>query len=257
MISTSGSQLLAPDAVSSVCKHLLPMTTILTPNIPEAVMLLRSSGASTKDPQSLDDAIHLAKQLQKLGPTYILLKGGHLPLTAARVKASGNDDASIVVDVLFDGNSVTLIETKFSQSKNTHGTGCSLASAIAANLANRMDTVRAVREACRFVEAGIKTSISLGKGHGPINHFHSTFSLPFAPYVLVPNHGEILQMLISTRGHFLDYILERPDVQPLWDTFTKHEFVARLADSSLPVEKFKHYLVQDYLYLVSARCAFL
>ncbi|TPX22728.1 hypothetical protein DIZ76_014607 [Coccidioides immitis] len=232
MISTSGSQLLPSDAVGAIRTSLLPITTVLTPNIPEGVLLLRDSGVNVQDPQSLEDAVQLAKQLHGLGPRYILLKGGHLPLTAARQRSSGAEDASIVVDILYDGSSVTLVEAKFSRSKNTHGTGCSLASAIAANVANGMETVRAVKEACRFVEAGIKTSVDLGKGHGPINHFHSVYTLPFAP------------------GHFLDYILERPDVQPVWQAFTKHEFVARLADATLPVEKFKHYLIQDYLYLV-------
>ncbi|PGH27064.1 phosphomethylpyrimidine kinase [Polytolypa hystricis UAMH7299] len=233
MISTSGSQLLPSEAVKIVREKLLPITTILTPNIPEAVLLLRDSGAAdVKSPQSLDEAIQLAKQLFSLGPKYVLLKGGHLPLTAEYTTAGNNRDASIVVDVLYDGKDVTLFESEFLTSKNTHGTGCSLASAIAANLAGGMDVVRAVRAACRFVEAGIKTSSDMGKGHGPINHFHSLYLLPFAP------------------GRFLEYVLDRPDVKPAWKEFTEHPFVAGLANGTLPLEKFKHYLVQDYLYLV-------
>ncbi|KAI2097726.1 trifunctional hydroxymethylpyrimidine kinase/phosphomethylpyrimidine kinase/thiaminase [Ophidiomyces ophidiicola] len=232
MVSTSGSQLLPSEAVSSVRTSLLPITTVLTPNIPEGLLLLRDSGIGVLDPENLDDAITLAEQLHKLGPKYILLKGGHLPLTAARKKPKLLEEASIVVDILYDGTSVHLIETEYSRSRNTHGTGCSLASAIAANLAENMEVLRAVREACRFVEAGIKTSIDVGQGHGPINHFHSLYSLPFSP------------------GHFLDYVLERPDVRPLWESFTKHEFVNRLADATLPLNSFRDYLIQDYLYLV-------
>ncbi|EFE42898.1 hypothetical protein TRV_02263 [Trichophyton verrucosum HKI 0517] len=218
MISTSGSQL-------------LPYTTVLTPNIPEAVLLLRDSGVDVKEPENLHDAIALAKQVHKLGPRYILLKGGHLPLNAQREKPTADADAAIVIDILYDGETVTLVEATFSRSKNTHGTGCSLASAIAANLAREMEITRAVREACRYVEAGINTSVDLGKGNGPINHFHSLYSLPYAP------------------GHFIDYILERPDVQPVWKAFTEHEFVQKLSIGALPVENFKWYLVQDYLYL--------
>lgn len=128
--------------------------------------------------------IDIAKQLSQLGPKAVLLKGGHLPFTKDGRIAQDSQDVSTVVDVLFDGKKVTLIETGFLVSKDTHGTGCSLASAIAANLASGRDLVRAVRSAVRFVEAGIKTSAGLGSGSGPINHFHSLYSLPFAAYVL-------------------------------------------------------------------------
>ncbi|EEQ31982.1 thiamine-4 [Microsporum canis CBS 113480] len=225
--------LLPPDAVKAVRENLLPITTVLTPNIPEAVLLLRDSGVDVKEPGNLDDAIALAKNIHQLGPKHILLKGGHLPLNAQRQKPTSDEDAAIVVDILYDGVEVTLIEANFSRSKNTHGTGCSLASAIAANLASEMEMTRAVREACRYVEAGINTSTDLGKGNGPINHFHSLYFLPYAP------------------GHFIDYILERPDVQPVWKAFTEHEFVQKLSVGTLPVENFKWYLVQDYLYLSS------
>lgn len=183
MISTSGSKLLPSDAVKGVRTQILPITTILTPNIPEGLLLLRDSGNPVVDPNCLEDAIQLAKQLHTLGPKYILLKGGHLPLTTDFKKATDSKDSALVVDILYDGETVNLVQTEFLTSKNTHGTGCSLASAITANLANGMEVVRAVRAGCRYVEAGIKTSVDLGKGHGPINHFHSAYSLPFAPYV--------------------------------------------------------------------------
>lgn len=182
MVSTSGSQLLPRDAVRGVRTKLLPLTTVLTPNIPEARLLLEDAGISYQDPQSVDDMIQLAKQIRELGPKNVLLKGGHLPLTKERKAAKSHEEASIVIDVLYDGENAILFETDFLTSKNTHGTGCSLASAIAANLASGKDMVRSVRSAVRFVEAGIKTSVDIGKGNGPINHFHSVYSLPFAPY---------------------------------------------------------------------------
>jgi len=95
-----------------------------------------------------------------------------------------------------------------------------------------MEIPRAVRLACRYVEAGIKTASNLGQGNGPINHFHSTYTLPFAP------------------GRFLEYLLDRPDVKKAWQNHTEHDFVARMADGTLPIESFKYYLIQDYLYLV-------
>ncbi|KAL2002657.1 hypothetical protein VTN02DRAFT_6267 [Thermoascus thermophilus] len=232
MISTSGSQLLPQDAIKVVRTKLLPLTTVLTPNIPEAKLLLEDAGISYEDPRDIDDVIQLAKQIRELGPKNVLLKGGHLPLTKERNIAKSPEDESIVIDVLYDGEKATLFETDFLTSKNTHGTGCSLASAIAANLALGKDMERAVRSAVRFVEAGIKTSFNIGKGSGPINHFHSVYTLPFAP------------------GRFLEYILDRPDVRQVWKDFTEHEFVAGLGSGTLPIERFKEYLVQDYLYLV-------
>ncbi|PGH16668.1 phosphomethylpyrimidine kinase [Helicocarpus griseus UAMH5409] len=232
MVSTSGSELLPSEAAQIVRTRLLPLTTILTPNIPEAILLLQGSGLDVPNPENLQDAIELTKQIHGLGPKYVLLKGGHLPLTAEFQKPTEGQQASKVVDVLYDGEEVTLFENEYLVSNNTHGTGCSLASAIAANLAKEMDVVRAVRAACRFVEAGIKSSVDLGKGKGPINHFHSIYSLPFAP------------------GRFLEYVLDRPDVQPVWEAFTQHEFVEGLGKATLPVEKFKGYLIQDYLYLI-------
>jgi hypothetical protein len=184
MVSTSGSQLLPSEAVKAVRTHLLPMTTLLTPNIPEALLLLRDAGVDVQDPSSLSDVIQLARELHDLGPKYVLLKGGHLPLMANQLKPENPKDASIVVDVLYSKDAAISIQTDYLTSKNTHGTGCSLASAIAANVANGLDISRAVRRACRFVEAGIKTSVDIGRGNGPINHFHSLYALPFAPYVL-------------------------------------------------------------------------
>lgn len=181
MVSTSGSQLLPEAAVQSLRTKLLPLTTILTPNIPEAILLLKDAGVDVLLPKDLSELTQLAKQVRALGPKTVLLKGGHLPLTAAHEAAQNPEDASRVIDILYDGENTTLFETEFLMSKNTHGTGCSLASAIAANLALGKDMKRAVHSAVRFVEAGIKTSVDMGKGSGPINHFHSVYSLPFAP----------------------------------------------------------------------------
>jgi hydroxymethylpyrimidine/phosphomethylpyrimidine kinase / thiaminase len=181
MVSTSGAQLLPGNAVRILRERLLPITTLLTPNIPEAVLLLRDADNDVKNPSSLDEAKVLAKQIHGLGPKAVLLKGGHIPLAKDYSKPKSKDDASVVVDILYDGFDYTLVEAEYSFSKNTHGTGCSLASAIAANMASGEEMPAAVRGACRYVEAGIRTSKDLGKGNGPINHFHSSYHLPFAP----------------------------------------------------------------------------
>ncbi|KAI9820265.1 MAG: hypothetical protein M1827_005887 [Pycnora praestabilis] len=232
MLATSGAQLLPQNAVRTLREKLIPLTTILTPNLPEATLLLQDAGRHMKDPESVADVIEIAKAIQSLGSKYVLLKGGHLPLTREGVISYNEADKHIVVDVLYGNGQQVVFETDYLKSKNTHGTGCSLASAIASNLANGLDIIQAVQAASWYVEAGIKTSKDLGKGNGPINHFHSTYKLPFAP------------------GRFVEYLLNRMDVQDVWREHTQHEFVNRLADGSLPLEAFKYYLIQDYLYLV-------
>lgn len=121
MVSTSGHQLLPDDAISVLREHLIPLATVLTPNLPEAKLLVHEQDGP--DPQSQDEFIELAKKVHRLGSRYVLLKGGHFrPRDATGAKRS-----DLVVDVLFDGKNITLVEKDFVKSKNTHGTGCSLA----------------------------------------------------------------------------------------------------------------------------------
>ncbi|MCJ1330533.1 hypothetical protein MMC10_007218 [Thelotrema lepadinum] len=167
MVSTSGAQLLPPDAVSILRETLLPMATILTPNIPEAKLLLGKK--EEPNPQTYEQVVQLAADLQKLGSRYVLVKGGHFRTDVA---ARGQTKHRLI-DVLHDGHQPLLIEKEFLKSRNTHGTGCSLASAIASNLALGHGVPEAVHRACRYVEAGIRFSIDRGHGSGPINHFHS------------------------------------------------------------------------------------
>lgn len=179
MVSTSLHQLLPPEAIRDLRQKLLPLTTVLTPNIPEAQLLLRDAGHEVADPASPEDLKKLAQSLHKLGPDAVLLKGGHIPLTVDYRRPTSEEERCVVVDVLFDGKEFLLVETRYLRSKNTHGTGCSLASAIAANLCKEKSLSASVREAVRYVEAGIKTSEDIGKGNGPINHYHTALSMPF------------------------------------------------------------------------------
>lgn len=232
MVSTSGSQLLPEDAVETLIKELLPLTTILTPNIPEAKLLLRKARIPFAEPEEEADLARISMAVQSLGPKYVLLKGGHLPFTKHGKVATSEGEKEVVKNVLFSKDGPSYMNSAYLRSKNTHGTGCSLASAIAANLAKGMGVHQAVLTANRYVEAGISTSEDLGKGRGPINHFHSTYSLPFVP------------------GKFIDYILERDDVKGPWREHTHHEFVRQMQNGTLPPENFKTYLIQDYLFLI-------
>jgi hydroxymethylpyrimidine kinase/phosphomethylpyrimidine kinase len=127
MVSTSGAQLLPQDAVRDLRTHLLPITTVLTPNVPEAKLLLSDAGHKINDPQCVDDLVNIAKGVQSLGPEYVIVKGGHLPLKKDGTAAIGEAEREIVVDILYGNGEVLRIDSAYRKSKNTHGTGCSLA----------------------------------------------------------------------------------------------------------------------------------
>ncbi|KIE01569.1 Phosphomethylpyrimidine kinase type-1, partial [Metarhizium majus ARSEF 297] len=236
MVSTSGAQLLPREAIRELSMHLLPRTTVLTPNIPEAILILSGNGDSAlaeKKICSVSDVEFIGRRIQALGPEWVLVKGGHLPFRADMSVAETEDEKHVVVDLLVGPEGkVFRVQSPYQPSTSTHGTGCSLASAIAAGLAKGIDVPAAVHSACRYIEAGIRSAPKLGKGNGPLDHFHSIQSLPFAP------------------GYFIEYLLQRPDVKDVWETFVYHPFVMALGDGSLPLESFKGYIVQDYLYLV-------
>ncbi|KAK5118046.1 hypothetical protein LTR62_004092 [Meristemomyces frigidus] len=232
MVATSGARLLPEQAVKTLCDSLLPLAFLVTPNIPEANLILKECGQTPIDVKDLGGLKQLARAIHQLGPKYVLIKGGHLPLTAQHAVANSEDEKSIVANVLYGHDVDEVIELVYQKSKNTHGTGCTLASAITCELAKNGSVVSAVRRGCQYVEAAIKNSIDLGRGSGPINHFHSLQVLPFAP------------------GRFVDYLLERNDVQSAWHQYTHHDFVNRMGDGTLPPETYKYYMIQDYLYLI-------
>ena len=132
MVSTSGGMLLPKDAVKAVTGLLVPHATVLTPNIPEAKLLagLAEDTEPLGELSSVEDLEKMAARIQSLGPKWVLLKGGHLPLTKdfAVAKAGEKDsEPAIVVDVLYGEGKARRIESPYQDSKDTHGTGCTLA----------------------------------------------------------------------------------------------------------------------------------
>ncbi|UKZ53291.1 hypothetical protein TrVGV298_007083 [Trichoderma virens] len=233
MVSTSGAQLLPHEAIAQLSQHLLPHTTILTPNIPEATLLLTQNGHEVGEIQSVADVEVMGRKIQELGPKWVLVKGGHMPFRRDFTVAKTAEEREIIIDTLIGPGGIPFyVESPYQESTSTHGTGCSLASAISARLAQGADVPTAVRGACRYIEAGIKSAPQIGGGHGPLDHFHSTYTLPFSP------------------GYFVEYLLEHPAVRDVWKEFVHHPFVMALGDGTLPFESFKGYIIQDYLYLV-------
>lgn len=128
MVATTGAQLLPNEAVTNIRERLLPLTTVLTPNISEARLLLENFGIKRlPEIKSVEGLVSLGALLQAMGPKYVLIKGGHLPLDEDLNVPQQAADRKYVVDVLHVGCDITLFVTKYSTSKNTHGTGCSLA----------------------------------------------------------------------------------------------------------------------------------
>jgi hydroxymethylpyrimidine/phosphomethylpyrimidine kinase / thiaminase len=127
MVSTSGSQLLPSEAVHSLRDLLFSHTTVLTPNIPEAKLLLLDAGIEVKEIESVADLESIARSVQSLGPEWVLVKGGHVPLKTDLTTARQADERQVVVDVLCGQNQIFRMQSEFQVSTSTHGTGCSLA----------------------------------------------------------------------------------------------------------------------------------
>ena len=151
MVATSGDRLLEEDAERALKTRLLPRATLITPNLPEAEALLGEPVAG------LDAMTSAAVRLRELGPQAVLLTGGH---------GEGDD----IVDVLATDQGVEVFTSPRIDSRSTHGTGCTLASAIAAGLAQGKANVEAVQAARAYVREAIRAAPGFGKGHGPLHH---------------------------------------------------------------------------------------
>ncbi len=149
MVAKGGAALLRQDAISALRTRLLPLAAVITPNLPEAEVLLGRS-ISTLDERRL-----AARDLVALGPRAAVVKGGH-----------AEQDA---IDVYWDGSQLVELPAKRVPTSNTHGSGCVFSAAITAGLARGLDPLDSVLEAKRFITLAIEHSLELGRGHGPVN----------------------------------------------------------------------------------------
>ena len=161
MIAKSGDALLQEQAIATLKQELLPLAGLLTPNLPEAAKLL-GGGSATNETEMLDQA----KALLEMGAQAVLMKGGH-----------GTGD--VCVDLLVERSKEPLrLEAARLQTKNTHGTGCTLSASIAAFLAKGDDLPTAVQYGFDYLQAAIRAAdqLQIGNGHGPVHHFHSVWN---------------------------------------------------------------------------------
>jgi hydroxymethylpyrimidine/phosphomethylpyrimidine kinase len=149
MIAKGGARLLRENAVEALRTWLLPLAAVLTPNLPEVEVLLR------RRVMTLDDRRQAARDLLALGPSAVVVKGGH---------AEGD-----AVDIFWDGTTWEELSAPRIATANTHGSGCVFSAAIAAGLASGLDPLTATRAAKEFITGAIEFSLELGHGHGPVN----------------------------------------------------------------------------------------
>ncbi|MCI5751370.1 MAG: bifunctional hydroxymethylpyrimidine kinase/phosphomethylpyrimidine kinase [Oscillospiraceae bacterium] len=151
LISTSGRRLLSEDAQKILMERIFPLSDLITPNLPEAEAL---TGISVKDTEDMKKAAVMLSEQVRGG---VLVKGGHLEGKAA--------------DLLYYGGKFTFFETDRINSSNTHGTGCTLSSAIACGLARGLSMEESVQHAKDYITRAISAGLDLGKGNGPLYHF--------------------------------------------------------------------------------------
>jgi hydroxymethylpyrimidine/phosphomethylpyrimidine kinase len=159
MIAKSGDALLSEAACRTVIDALVPLATVVTPNKFEAETML---GMKIK---TLDDMKQAAQNLKQMGCGWVVIKGGHL------------ESESDAIDVVFNGHEFVLLSEPRYNTKNTHGTGCTFSSAIAAGLARGYAPLQAIQQAKRFISQAIREGFSIGAGHGPTNHFVGTTTI--------------------------------------------------------------------------------
>ena len=161
MVATSGDRLISDEAVGALRETLLPLASVITPNLPEAATLLDTARAANES-----EAVAQARALIALGARAVLIKGGH---------AEGTESVDHLLAA--DGTLRRFASARIA-TRNTHGTGCTLSSAVAAGLARGQDLVQSVAKAKAYVTGAIAAAdrVPVGEGHGPVHHFHALWS---------------------------------------------------------------------------------
>ncbi|XP_006458686.1 hypothetical protein AGABI2DRAFT_183659 [Agaricus bisporus var. bisporus H97] len=265
-VSTSGHTLLHPDALEVLAHDLFPLTTLITPNKSEAELLLSQNGFPTFI-NTVEDMISAAsRMILVFASGAVLIKGGHINASVEEIRSLEEKNPQIrvirqgllgdnmeillismeridaavypglVVDVLQErGGETTLFVRPRVESASTHGTGCTLSAAIACSLAHGNSLIGAVESATAYTHLAIEMAKPIGKGHGPLNHLHST-SKTLIPSPTTRNPYPFTRYLINNTASS-------------WKAYVEHDFVRLLGKGTLPRSAFNHFIIQDYHYL--------
>ncbi|KAF9009599.1 Phosphomethylpyrimidine kinase-domain-containing protein [Cyathus striatus] len=262
-VSTSGHTLLRVDAIQTLIKELFPLATLITPNKAEAELLLSQCSLEPTCISSVEDMLLGAKALLGCGCKAVLLKGGHIAATTDDINRVQNahpglkvvkygllEDnmeifqtgekeritSDLVVDVLQqkERKPILFIRPRI-ESRSTHGTGCTLSSAITSMLAKGADIEEATKDGTAYTHLGIETAYGLGKGYGPLNHSHS-LEFSSIPQRTGSNPYPFTRLLIQCN-------------KSIWKEYVEHDFVKLLGKGTLPMSAFTYFIKQDYHYL--------
>ncbi|KAF8875702.1 Phosphomethylpyrimidine kinase-domain-containing protein [Infundibulicybe gibba] len=256
-VSTSGHTLLDPSAVSTLLKELIPLAKVITPNAPEAALLL-----SRETPIiHLADMIDAARDLATRSTRPVLLKGGHIPSTTMEDVRHVTEEhpqisvvryglaeegililknlertAPVAVDVLHEPDHVTIFVRPWLNALSTHGTGCTLSAALACELARGLNLRQGTERAIIYTYCAIQTASPIGQGrNGPLNHSHA-LSTRCIPLRSPEDPHPFVRLLVR-------------DTREMWDAYTQHEFVRQVGAGTLPRAAFLYFIKQDYHYL--------
>lgn len=259
LVATSGSSLAKDELIDILTEKITPFADLLTPNIPECFKLI----GEERDIKNIDDVIQIAKDVRKKTKcSNILVKGGHIPWEDS---ANG-----FITDILLlaDDEKVIVFKGNHSQTTNTHGTGCTLSSAIASNLAHGYTLEQSVYGGIEYVQNAIAIGCNVTAknvtDNGPVNHVYA-ISIPLERMVKdecfngddivnennsIAINPKILKELPVIKQDFTSYLENHPLVKPHWSSYINHEFVKQIALGTLPRNKFRFFIEQDYSYLV-------
>ncbi|KAF8005556.1 hypothetical protein HF325_001013 [Metschnikowia pulcherrima] len=254
MVASSGKALVDDDTMRLILRDILPASYLCTPNFDEAVFLWKAANGLPSDAHdfdSVDSFVAFVVKLQEcLRCENLLVKGGHIPFAhgKGRVGKTSVGDEAHIYDILYESKSdrITIHKSLRIHTENSHGTGCTLASAISANLANGESLSRAVALSINYVHKGmVSLEGQLGHGTGPLNHNVA----PSTNFLGVANG--IPWDVTKEEGSFFSYFKNHPSIKPSWERYTKHPFLQLVATNNLPFDDFLYFLKQDYYYLVN------
>lgn len=243
MVSTSGYDFVSNKFLNLLIDTLAPYITLITPNLIEAKALVNTLSKKVQYDNNplvhLEEMYAMCKKVHDLtGIKNILVKGGH---------QSWGYDKNLLTDVLYISQTDTYIcfYSKMQISHNTHGTGCTLSSAIASNLASGLSMVNSIANGIVYVQKGIETAPSIGHGHGPLNHLQSFQQFNYES--LINEEFELPFM----KGDALEYLYDHTEIQNLWKEYTNHKFMKQVKNYQLSFDKFIDFVEQNIVYLVN------